>query len=225
MSTAPGHGKELMAAHERVPKAPRPRTFKPLVAAVLILGTAAGGFVYAGGLIAAPLSPWVTGDSSEMTGHVKDNATPSHPLANATVAVGSRLATTNDTGYFEISGVPSGRQVIVVDSAGYRQLRFITIVSGGSVTPYSFVLTPGNGTRTESDVSDWVNFFYTCGGITAVMSSLALLGGLFAAQRKRFSVATAGGIIGMGIVPLIPFSTLFCLGAIVVLLFSRSEFQ
>jgi len=225
LSTAPGHGKELMAEHELPPKAPPPKTFKPLLAAVLILGTAAGGFVYSGGLIAAPLSPWVTGDSSELTGHVKDNATPSHPLANATVAVGSRIATTNETGYFDISGVPSGRQVIVVDSEGYRQLRFVTLVSGGSAVPYSFVLTPGNETETVDDVPNWTNFFYTCGGITAVMSSFTLLGGLFAAQRKRFSVAAAGGIIGMGIVPLIPFSTLFCLGAIVVLLFSRSEFQ
>ena len=224
MTTAPaGHGKELMASHRLAPKAPQPRTFKPLLAAVLLLGTAAGGFLFSGALMAAPLSPWVTGDAGALNGHVKDKN--DDPVANATVAVGSRIATTNGTGHFNLSGVPSGRQVIVVDSPGFMQLRFITLVSGGSTTPYSFVLTPGNGTETTNDVPNQTNFFYTCGGLSAVFSSLTLLGGLFAAQRRVYSVATAGGLVGMGILPLFPLSTVICLGAVVLLLFSRSEFQ
>ena len=224
MSTSPaGRGKELMASHELAPKSPPPRTFKPLFAAVLLLGTAAGGFFFSGALVAAPLSPWVTGETGTLTGVVRDgNDTP---VADATVAVGGKMTTTNATGHFELSGVPSGRQIIVVDSKDSKQLRFITLVSGGSTVPYSFLLMPGNGTQTTDDVPNQVNFFDTCGGLSAVFSSVTLLGGLFAAQRRKYAVATAGGLVGMGILPLFPLSTIICLGAVVMLLFSRSEFQ
>jgi len=224
MSTSPsGRGKELMASHELPAKAPPPRTFKPLLAAVLLLGTSAGGFFFSGALVAAPLSPWVTGDTSEISGQVKDNL--ENPLANVTVAVGDKVATTNMTGHFRISDVPTGRRVIVVDSPGFRQVRFITLVSGGNPVLAPFVLTPGNGTETENDVPNQTSFYYTCGGLSAVFSAVTLLGGLYAAQRRMYVVATAGGLTGMGILPLFPLSTLICLGAVVILLFSRSEFQ
>jgi hypothetical protein len=220
---ASGHGKELMASHDIPVRAPPPRTFKPLLAAVMLMGTAAGGFFFSGALVAAPLSPWVTGDSGTITGQVKDD--DDNPLANASVAVGSRLAATNGTGHFDLAGITPGRQVIVVDCPGFRQLRFITLVAGGNAVPYSFVLSPGNGTETTNDVPNQTNFFYTCGGLSAVFSAVTLLGGLFSAQRKRYAVAMAGGIVGMGILPLFPLCTIICLGAIVLLLFSRGEFQ
>lgn len=224
MTTLPaGRGKELMASHEHAPRAPPPRTFKPLLAAVLLLGTAAGGFFFSGALVAAPMSPWVTGDHSDISGQVRDEN--DRPLANVTVAIDDKVAVTNDTGRFELSGVPVGRRVMVVDSPGFRQVRFITVVSGGNPVLAPFVLTPGNGTEVFNDVQNQHNFFYTCGGLSAVFSAMALLGGLLAAQRRKYALATAGGLVGMGILPLFPLSTVICLGAVVLLLFSRSEFQ
>jgi len=224
VSTVPSrHGKELMASHDMPARAPPPRTFKPLLAAVLLLGTAAGGFLLSGALVAAPLSPWVTGDTGGILGQVKDS--DDNLVANATVAVAARRVRTNETGHFDLPDVPTGRQVIVVDTAGFKQLRFITIIAGGNPMRYAFVLTPGNGTDTTNDVPNQANGFYTCGGLSVVFSAVTLLGGLFAAQRKRYALATTGGIVGLGILPLFPLGTVICLGAIVLLLFSRSEFQ
>lgn len=217
------HGKELMASHTIPPKAPPPKTLKPLLAAMMLIGTAAGGFLFSGALVAAPLSPWVTGDSGGITGQVKD--TKDLVVPNATVAVGDLHVLTNETGNFEITEVGVGRQVIVVDAPGFRQLRFITLIAGGNPMKYAFVLTPGNGTETTNDVPNQANGFYVCGGLSVIFSAVTLLGGLFAAQRKRYALATTGGIIGLGILPLFPVGTIICLGAIVLLLFSRSEFQ
>jgi hypothetical protein len=212
-----------MASHDIPARAPPPRTFKPVLAAVLLLGTAAGGFLFSGALVAAPLSTWITGETGAILGQIKDNN--DNPVANATVAVGAKRVDTNGTGNFEIFGIPTGRQVIVVETPGFRQVRFITLIAGGNPMRYSFVLKPGEGTETTNDVPNQANGFYTCGGLSVIFSAVTLLGGLFAAQRKRYALATTGGIVGLGILPLFPMGTVICLGAIVLLLFSRSEFQ
>jgi hypothetical protein len=194
-------------------------TWKPVAAAAMMFITAVFGLYFSGAFMAAPLSPWVTGPSGEIQGTVKaDNVA----LANVTVAAGTHTCTTNETGWFDLKGLETGRQVIIVDAAGYKQLRYSTMIGGGSPLRYSFVLKVGNGTDSQDDFGNQVNSFYTCGALTLIFTAFAIIGGIFSFWRKRFSLATTGALMGMGILPAFPYTTILCVIALMLLLFSRS---
>jgi hypothetical protein len=97
------------------------------------------------------------------------------------------------------------------------------MISGGNPIRYSFVLTPGNGTETKDDFPNQANGFYMCGGISLIFGAITLAGALFAFQRKKFAIATAGAI--MGIALLFPIGMVTSGAALVLLLFSRGEFK
>ena len=97
------HGKELLASHRLPAHTPPPRTWKPLLAGLLLVIVAAGGFIFSGLYIAIPESPWVSGQDGTIFGHVKDgNGTR---LSGAVVSVGDRAGQTNDTGFFSLKNV------------------------------------------------------------------------------------------------------------------------
>jgi hypothetical protein len=225
------HGKELLASHRLPAHEPPPRTWKPLLAGLLLMIVAAGGFVFSGVYLAIPESAWVSGGTGEIFGQVKGgNETL---LAGALVSVGSREGRTNETGHFELKDVATGRQVIVVEAPGYRQLRWRTVITGGNPLGYSFVLTAGNGTESHDDVGGLDGGFYSCGALMMIFTSIILVGALFCVQRKRYPLATTGAILSFsvgyfqvfylfGLV--IPFGIIFSLASVILLLFSRGEF-
>lgn len=235
------HGKELLASHRLPAHTPPPRTWKPLLAGLLMVIVAGGGFIYSGLYIAIPESPWVSGSEGQIFGHVNykedQNKTP---LANATVSVGAREARTNDTGYFDLKGVGTGQQVIVIEAPGYRQLRWRTIITGGNPLEYSFVLTQvnesdpdGNGPVSKDDVGNLNTGFYSCGTLIMVFTAIILLGALFCFQRKRYPLATTGAILSFSVGYfqvyflfglIIPYGIIFSLASVILLLFSRGEF-
>ncbi len=225
------HGKELLASHRLPAHAPPPRTWKPLLAGLLLIIVAVGGFLYSGIYIAIPESPWVSGESGQILGQV--NAKNGTALAGALVSVGDREGKTNETGHFDLKDVDTGRQVIVVEAPGYRQLRWRTVITGGNPLAYSFVLTAGNGTETHDDVEGLNGGFYSCGALMMIFTSIILVGALFCFQRKRYPLATTGAILSfsvgyfqvfflLGII--IPFGIIFSLASVILLLFSRGEF-
>lgn len=225
------HGKELMASHRLPAHAPMPRTWKPLLAGLLMVIVAAGGFIYSGLYIAIPESPWVSGQSGEIFGQVKgENDTK---LAGAVVSVGDREGRTNGTGYFNLKDVGTGRQVIVIEAPGYKQLRWKTLITGGNPLGYSFVLTAGNGTETRDDVGNLTGGFYSCGTLMMIFTAIILLGALFCFQRKRYPVATTGAILSFSVGYfqvfflfglILPIGIILSLASVILLLFSRGEF-
>jgi len=225
------HGKELMASHSLPVHAPPPRTWKPLAAGVMMLVIAAGGFLFSGLYIAIPESTWISGDEGNIFGTVKVNSTTG--VAGATVAVGTESTTTNETGYFELRGVDTGRQVIVVEAPGYRQLRWRTIITGGNPLGYPFVLTPGNGTETHDETGDLSGGFYGCGALMLIFTTVIATGAVFSFRRKRYPIATTGAILSFSIGYfqvlfifglIIPLGIILSIASVVLLLFSRGEF-
>ena len=196
-----------------------------------MLLNAVGGFIFSGIYIAVPGSPWVTGQTADILGHVKEQNGTAIP--NATVSCADMDVLTNETGWFHISGVAAGRQAIVVDAAGFRQLRWMALINGGNTFAYSFVLTRGNGTETHDDVSSSKNLFYFCGSLLVLVTAITLLGALSAFQRKRYALATIGAMISFSVglfqgVSLggidLPIGIIFSLVSVILLLFSRGEF-
>lgn len=230
--SASKHGKELLASHSLPAHAPPPRTWKPMLAGVLMVIVAAGGFIFSGLYIAVPESPWVTGQQGDIFGHVKGaNDTP---LAGATVSVGDREGQTNGSGYFHLKDVATGQQVIVIEAPGHKQLRWKTIITGGNPLGYSFLLSEGNGTESHDDVGELSGGFYSCGTLMLIFTSIILLGALFCFQRRRYPVATTGAILSFSVGYfqvfflfglIIPMGIIFSLASVILLLFSRGEFS
>lgn len=226
------HGKELLASHRLPVHTPPPRTWKPMLAGILMVIVAVGGFIFSGLYIAIPESPWISGQQGEIFGHVKgENDTP---LGGAVVSVGDRQGQTNETGYFSLENVATGRQVIVIEAPGYKQLRWRTLITGGNPLGYSFLLAMGNGTETHDDVGELNGGFYSCGTLMLIFTSIILLGALFCFQRKRYPVATTGAILSFSVGYfqvfflfglIIPIGIIFSLASVVLLLFSRGEFS
>ncbi len=69
-----------------------------------------------------------------------------------------------------------------------------------------------------------------CGGIFAVFGILALVGGVMALQRKRWSLGLIGSILGLFLggwlilVALVPLASLFSLIGLILLVISKNEF-
>lgn len=217
----PGRGRELMASHELPPRPARSRSLKPIIAAALVLIASVGGLVVSVVYIAAPHSVWLLGSSGEISGVVRNST--GEAIQGARVGVMGLETFTNETGRFSLSGAPTGRQVIVVEAQGYRQLRFITLL-GETPVSLSLVLKEGSGTEVVDEHPQQVNSFYTCGAITMVFSALALLGGLLALRRRSYTMALAGAMAGLAIPPF-PVMAFLCMVAVVLLLFSRGEFS
>ena len=124
-------------------------------------------------------------------------------------------------------------KVIVVEAAGYRQLRWKTIITGGNPLGYAFVLSPGNGTESHDETADLSGGFYGCGTLMMIFTVVIAAGALFSFQRRRYAVATTGAILSFsvgyfqvvflfGLV--IPIGIILSIAAVILLLFSRGEF-
>lgn len=236
---ASGHGRELLASHRLPAHGPPPRTWKPLLAGLLLVIVAAGGFLFSGLYLAIPESPWLSGEKGEIFGQVKgENDTL---LEGATVSVGGRAGQTNETGRFHIKGVDTGRQVIVVDAPGYRQLRYSTVITGGNPLGYPFVLTKaghqdpgGDGPVRDGNIPDLNTGFYSCGALMMIFTAIVLAGALFCFRRRRYPIATTGAILSFSVGYfqvfflfglIIPYGIIFSLASVILLLFSRGEFS
>ncbi|MEM4728951.1 MAG: carboxypeptidase-like regulatory domain-containing protein [Thermoplasmata archaeon] len=217
---SPGRPKELMASHELPRREGAARSLKPAIAGVLLLIAASAGFVTSGRYIGAPHLPWLLGSHGELTGEIKNES--GGGIQNATVCVLELRTVSNETGYFRLSGVPTGRQEVVVEADGYKKLRFITLVYEAPVK-LSLKLKEGNGTEVVDEHPQQVSSLYTCGALTLVFSVVALGGAFSAMRRKRYTIALTGAMVGLALPPF-PIATVLCLTAIALLIFSRGEF-
>jgi len=209
-----------MASHER-PRPPGPgRSLKPLIAGVLVLTAGIGGLAISGLYIAAPHWPALLGSTGELSGEVKNST--GGAVQGASVRVAGMENVTNESGFFRISGVPTGRQEVLVEAEGYRTLEFITLVGAAQVR-LSLRLKEGNGTEVVDEHPQQVNALYTCGAVTLLFSVIALSGAIFALRRRRYPIALTGAMVGLAIPPF-PVMTALCLIAVALLIFSRGEF-
>jgi hypothetical protein len=76
----------------------------------------------------------------------------------------------------------------------------------------------------EVSTQDLQNILYICGAVVLIFGIIALLGGVFAIQRKSFVLAVCGGIFGMIGIGFLFGAVLSLIGLILVLV-SRHEFQ
>jgi Domain of unknown function (DUF1929)/Carboxypeptidase regulatory-like domain len=93
--------------------------------------------VAAGATVTAPLITLASG-SGTITGTVKNSAGAA--IAGASVGFGGGTATTNASGTYTLTGVPTGTVQLVASASGFQNVTQSVVVTGGAVTTSNFTL-------------------------------------------------------------------------------------
>ncbi|UCF09051.1 MAG: carboxypeptidase regulatory-like domain-containing protein [Thermoplasmata archaeon] len=220
------------------PKAKPGKSIKPTVAGALLIIHAITTFVLVGFLILAGLFVGNMGrgvfffgieDNTDVTGTiVYENGTPAEGVLVSVVGE-SRSTTTNEYGNYYLYNVPAGNQELRVEKEGYNTIiykAFFDPTDSSNNTDFQnefdFTLTEGNQTLERGShlpLELIMNLIYVCAVILVVFSIIALIGGIYAIQRKKYGIALLGSIVGVfsgGLFPLI---------ALFILLLSKDEFK
>ena len=199
-----------------------------LLFAVAVLGILATAASYSGYGGIEGLGSLLEEPRADVMGVVKD--ADGDPVAGATVTVREtgETATTGGSGFYLLSGVPSGSVHVEAEAEGRQTVvRHATLERGTYVL--DFVSIPGDGTVEEpggavpaaGDASAGASLALAA---MAVASAAALLGAYECYARRYYSVALAGALLG-----LLSWGwwagTLLAMVALLLVLPTRTEFR
>ena len=102
----------------------------------------------------------------------------------------------------------------------------LAIVNAATFLTYSIANLENTGVSLPSGVTwnDVLGTLRACGAIEVILGAVAIVGGVFAVQRKHFGLAIAGSLLGMFGFGLAIGSLLGLIGLILIAV-SRKEFQ
>ena len=132
------------------------------------------------------------------------------PINGATVALGSRTATTDASGVYSFSNIPAGTYPSIAASlSGYSSVTVNSIVvNDGSITTQDFSLSPGanDGCFTDTSQADFQTGVATSVDLTSNPGSVTLLDALTIDQQNTTLIASGFGVtttqwIGQTFVP------------------------
>ncbi|UCH87886.1 MAG: carboxypeptidase-like regulatory domain-containing protein [Thermoplasmata archaeon] len=229
----------------KAPRVKKKHSSKPyIIGAMLfltaVIGLAAGSMALVGGVFLGTsdggFGPWDDG-AADVTGRVTFlNGTG---VEDATVSiVNSDLSTQTDAeGYYILYDTPTGNQELKVEYEGYNTyIRKVFITPHSEVewdveseefkneNNYDFVISEGDQTIERGEESPWGEIggiLIVCAVLLIVFSVVALIGGIYAVNRKKFNVVLAGSILG--IFTLV--GAIFALIALFILIMSKDEFK
>jgi hypothetical protein len=99
-------------------------------------------------------------------------------------------------------------------------------VTNPMYTNWIQLLTNSTGLSYNQAVDQIKSMLYICGAVQMILSIFAILGGVFAIQRKNRIVVLMGGILGIFTIgPIFMISTILSIIAIFLVVTSKGEFQ
>jgi len=118
------------------------------------------------------------------------------------------------------SGTPvaGGVLVVIAGVLALAQAALLLTYSVADLESTGIALPPG---VTPTDLLDIVR---GCGVLEIVLGAIALVGGVFAIQRRHFGLSIAGGLTGMFAIGL-TFGGILGLIGLILIAISRKEFQ
>lgn len=230
------------------PRAKPGRSSKPGIAGALLIVAGVIGLIASIAIVGMStfvgdfdegFEVWGVSDEGDVSGVITYlNGTP---VENVTISiVGENLSTQTDTnGLYIIYNVPTGNQELKVEKEGYNTIVYKAFINpsdsewedrekhnGGWDTgnEFDFTISEGDlvlkrGTHPPFGIIS--GFMIICGIVMIVFSIIALIGGIYAIQRRNFAFAIAGAVLGILTVG----GTLFALIALFILIISRNEFK
>jgi DNA-directed RNA polymerase subunit RPC12/RpoP len=203
----------------------RPRSYKPLIASLLLFVVVLIGFssaIYPEIYLQTPLN---TLFSAGFTGSIimtlqNESGIPQKNLYVWIDSLPKNM--TNSKGMIIINKIPLGKQQVYVsstlnDSTDWISGFFLPIQSLRTVT-----VTNQSGTL--QIISMPTNLMW-CSGIILLLSVLCLLGFISAWKRQYYDVSIFGSIMGISIIGFYFIGTIFSLIALVLLALSKEEFE
>jgi hypothetical protein len=144
LQNAKRKGEIKMGGTEKMVKIMK-RTMIALMAAMMVFLMASCGGGGGGGTTVAAAADTgsadgyvyteVEGDAARTSARALDRPAGYIPLAGATVSAEGRTATTNEQGYFKISGLAPGPRTLQITRTGFNPIqRLITIIRNQNVT-------------------------------------------------------------------------------------------
>ena len=223
------------------------RSSKPGIAGALLIIAAVIGLIFSIAIIGMStfvgdfgegFEIWGVSDKGDVSGEITHlNGTP---VENVTISiVGENLNTQTDSdGLYIIYNVPTGNQKIRIEKEGYNTIIYKAFISPSDSewedrekhdgkwetgNEFDFTISEGDqvlerGTYPPFGIIS--GFMIVCGIVMLVFSIIALIGGIYAIQRRNFAFAIAGAVLGILTVG----GTLFALIALFILIISRNEF-
>lgn len=200
----------------------KPKTNKPMVAAILLAAVFALGITTAAfsetfiessvGLFSAT---GVTGIVEISVSDISNNES----LENVTITIYEQSGRTNENGLYSLENVSLGITTVELSLSGYEtQTREILVLP--FITSYNEIKMEAGGGE-ENIPFDTVG----CSIILAIFSVFALLGAVTSLKRQHLDVAATGSIIGIFSFGFFLIGSILSIVAFAIIMMSREEFE
>ena len=201
----------------------KPRTNKPLIAAIILM------CVFGLGITTAVFSePFVETSLDVASGlglkgnvqiTVKELLT-NETIPNVTISINDKIQSTNENGVLNLKDVKLGIQTIEISKTGYKTKTNEVLIIPIFSNEIDFKLEEGSGSA-EKDNFDTLG----CSFIIAIFSIFALIGVVACLKRQNLDVAIAGSIIGIFSFGFFVIGSILSIIAFIIIMKSRDEFR
>lgn len=228
-------------------KSDKPKTAGGLLIAAGILGLILASFMIIGGVYMGSIENFDMEDGGQVdiTGVIL--AADGTPIDNVTLCIeGTHITvTTNSAGHYQMLGVPTGYQQLILEKPGYNSIiRHVYIILdinsdtesfGNQLVIYNdselnFNMSVGNDTFTygqEGEIfsMERMEIMVLVFGVIFMLCSIgAIIGGFYALKTEKYHIAMVGAVLGIfslgfGI------GTILSIAALIILLLSSGEFK
>jgi len=199
----------------------KPRTNKPMIAAILLVA------VFVMGITTAVFSETFMETSLDalsnagMEGTVELSVMNStnYSLSNVSITINGIDNNTNENGFYMMGNVSLGVQEITFSLTGYKTLTYEILVTPVITASHEIKMEEGTGQETIPFNS------IGCSAIFAIFAVFALLGAVSAYKRRNLDVAAAGSIIGIFCFGFLLMASILGIIAFIIIMMSKEEFD
>ena len=199
----------------------KPRTNKPMIAAVLLI------IVFCMGLTTAVFSETFVETSLDIASEMGIKGTVellvtdqmNQSIENVNITIDGRTGNITVEGLFHLENVTLGKQTAEIYAEGYNKLSYEILVLPVITTYHEIKME--EGTEEKTIPFDALG----CSLIFAILSVFALFGAVSCLKRKHFDVAVAGSIIGLFSFGFFTIGAIISIIAFVIILKCKEEFD
>ena len=199
----------------------KPRTNKPMIAAVLLV------VVFSMGITTAVFSETFLETSINVASGIGIKGTAeisvinhlNQSMDNVSITINNAITDTNVDGLFHLENVTLGIQSVYINKSGYESIEREILVLPFIVTHHEIKMEEGTGN---------INVAFDtlgCSLIFAILSVFALISAVACLKREHFDVAVAGSIIGLFSIGFFLIGAVISIIAFVIIMKCKEEFD
>ena len=199
----------------------KPKTNKPIIAAVLLICVFAIGIATTAFSEIFIESSMDTFSAAGLKGNVELYVSDqlNNSLGNVSISIDKTSRDTNANGSASIKDVTLGIQNVELSLSGYKTLTQEILV-------FPFVTSSHEITMEQGSDSEYMPFdTIGCSVIIAIFSVFALLGAITSLKRRNFDAAAVGSFIGIFTLGFLLIGSILSIVAFILIMKSKEEFR